>query len=665
MRKSDRPSVRPGGPAALIGMTLSGRYKIERIIGEGGMGAVYQAEHTHMRKRLAIKVLHPEMSRLPEVVARFEREAMAAAHIDHPNVATATDFGKLDDGSFFLVLEFVEGHGLREEIGKGRLELGRALHITRQISSALQRAHQMGIVHRDLKPENVMLIEKDDDKDFVKVLDFGIAKVPVGELGSSGVKGAGQPVLTQLGMVYGTPEYMAPEQALGQDVDARADLYALGVIAYEMMTGLRPFDSDSKVQLLGMHVTAPVPPMAVKAPEANVPPDVEAIVVRCLAKESTHRWSDAKELTDAITAVAAKLSSGGRISALPPPMSMSRGRPSHATAQGLGGAVVALEVSPSVPSVGFGPTSLPLSNLHHAAGLEAAAASGKPTAHGVNVRLMLAGAGALVLIVLSIVGMVVVASSFKTPANPVASGSASGSDSTSPSIAPEPPPPPPPLTVEVEITTAHAAVDKGNYGSVIESLAPLETQYPKSAAIHQLLERAYTGQKNAKDAMREAELWLGVDAKAAEDIKLQEDVRNAAIGIGTGGVDPAFALLEEKMRDHGIDILYDIAWGASGQQYPAAAKRARDALAKSEVRALASKGLSVALDFRDAKTCEAKHALLDRARDDGDARVVGQMKQYVFTAGCGFLRRHDCYPCMHKDSALKDAIAAIEGRLKK
>src|SRR3984957_16456924 len=211
-RKSDRPSLRPGGPESLVGHTLSGRYLIERLIGEGGMGAVYQAEHTHMRKRLAVKVLHPEMSRLPEVVARFGREAMAAAHIDHPNVAAATDFGKLEDGSFFLVLEFVEGRSLREAINEGRLELGRAMHVTRQIASALGRAHALGIVHRDLKPENVMLVARDGDPDFAKVLDFGIAKVPIGGLiGEPQKTGQTGPVLTQLGMVYGTPEYMAPE----------------------------------------------------------------------------------------------------------------------------------------------------------------------------------------------------------------------------------------------------------------------------------------------------------------------------------------------------------------------------------------------------------------------------------------------------------------------
>src|SRR5580692_10123321 len=152
-RKSDRPSMRPGGPASLLGQTLSGRYRIDKVIGEGGMGVVYAAEHLHMHKRLAVKVLHPEMSRLPEVVERFGREAMAAAHIDHPNVAAATDFGKLDDGSFFLVLEYIEGQSLRDVIGRGRVEVARALHIMEQIAAALGRASVIGIVHRDLKPE--------------------------------------------------------------------------------------------------------------------------------------------------------------------------------------------------------------------------------------------------------------------------------------------------------------------------------------------------------------------------------------------------------------------------------------------------------------------------------------------------------------------------------
>src|SRR5687768_6780239 len=200
------------------------------------MGKVYAAEHVHMRKKLAVKVLHRELTSVPEVVARFEREAMAAANVDHPNVAAATDFGKLADGAVFLVLEFVQGKNLRDEIAAGPFPVPRALHIARQIAFALGAAHAQGIVHRDLKPENVMLIDKGGDPDFVKVLDFGIAKVPIGEVSAAANKGQ---IITKAGMVFGTPEYMAPEQALGQPVDGRADLYALGVILSEMVSGNR------------------------------------------------------------------------------------------------------------------------------------------------------------------------------------------------------------------------------------------------------------------------------------------------------------------------------------------------------------------------------------------------------------------------------------------
>src|SRR5262245_48337632 len=184
------------GAASLVGQVLSERYRIESVLGEGGMGAVYMAQHVLMRKRLAVKVLHPEMTRMPEMVARFEREAMAAAHIEHPNVAAATDFGKLDDGAFFLVLEYVEGTSLRDLIANGPLGTERSLHITYQMASALSRAHALGIVHRDLKPENVMLVERDGDPNFVKVLDFGIAKVPIEGL-SPQKSGEGGQVLTQ------------------------------------------------------------------------------------------------------------------------------------------------------------------------------------------------------------------------------------------------------------------------------------------------------------------------------------------------------------------------------------------------------------------------------------------------------------------------------------
>jgi serine/threonine protein kinase len=639
-RPSERPSVRPGGSESLIGSTISGRYQIERLIGEGGMGAVYQAEHTHMRKRLAVKVLHPEMSRMSEVVARFEREAMAAAHIEHPNVAAATDFGKLDDGSFFLVLEYVEGKSLREAITDGRLELGRALRIVRQIASALARAHALGIVHRDLKPENVMLVTREGDPDFVKVLDFGIAKVPVGALSGEG-KQPGQ-ALTQLGMVYGTPEYMAPEQALGQDVDARADLYSLGVMAFEMLTGNRPFEHESKVTLLGMHVTAPIPSLAERAPEANVPAEVEAIVTRMLQKEATARFADAKELVDALDTASVALAARGRI-AEPLPSS------------GLGGPRLSM-----ADAAASGPRSaLALSPTHMAQ-----PATALPSLAGASFRLqnmppwmtprrlVIAGGAFASLVLVGVIALV--ASGAGQGVSPAASGSVSASASAGP-----PPPPPDPAVDEV-VVAAQAKIDKGDFATAIDELTAVEKRGPDRADVHALLERAYTGVRNPEGAMREAGLWLAADSNASADLKLQEDVRNAA--LLPDAQDDAFALLEAHMGMRGVDILYDIAWGTSGRLYPQAASRAKRALDQQAVRGRASPALATLLAFRDAKTCDQKHDLLDDARTKGDARMIAILQPYQGTRGCGFLNRSDCWPCMHRDHLLQDAVQAITDR---
>ncbi len=639
-RKPERASLRPGGPESLVGLTLSGRYLIERLIGEGGMGAVYQAEHTHMRKRLAVKVLHPEMSRMPEVVARFEREAMAAAHIDHPNVAAATDFGKLEDGSFFLVLEFVEGRSLRDEISQGPLELGRAIHVTRQIASALHRAHALGIVHRDLKPENVMLVARDGDPDFAKVLDFGIAKVPVGELiGESKVPGQ---VLTQLGMVYGTPEYMAPEQALGQPIDARADLYALGAMMFEMIVGARPYEHESKVTLLGMHVTAPIPRMRDRAPSANVPPEVDALVTRLLAKEASARFADAKDLVEALDMAALQLAATGRI---PEPLPHSRGQ----------GPLSSGSRVPSSSALALGPTSFAQPAVSAARGrlaslvgasLNQALKSAPPWLTPRRATVAAASLGALLL-----AAIVLAASSHGAPATAV-SGAASGA-SPAPTRAPDP-------QTDDLVAAAQTKIDKGDFATAIDSLTAIEKTEPDRADEHQLLERAYTGVRNTKEAMREAGLWLTVDANASADPKLQEDVRNAS--LFKEAQDDAFALLESRMGQRGIDILYDIAFGASGRQYPQAAARARHSLDVDDVRGRASPALAVLLDFREAKTCDSKRALLDRAGDHGDARMLLVLQPYLATRGCGFLSHADCYPCMHKDTALRDAMSAIEDR---
>jgi serine/threonine-protein kinase len=640
---SDRPSMRPGGPESLVGVVLGGRYYVERLIGEGGMGAVYQAEHTHMRKRLALKVLHPEMGRLPEVVARFEREAMAAAHIEHPNVAGATDFGKLDDGSFFLVLEYVEGTSLRDAVSAGPLELIRALHIVRQIASALARAHALGIVHRDLKPENIMLVERDGDADFVKVLDFGIAKVPVGELvGDHQLPGQ---VLTQLGMVYGTPEYMAPEQALGQPVDARADLYALGAMTFEMITGKRPYDHESKVTLLGMHVTAPIPRMVDRAPGANVPPEIDALVTRLLAKDAAARFADAKDLIEALDANVPELAIG--VAAQPSARSSRLGSPRAAAA-------VSLNVN-GPPTDAAAASSIALRPTHLAedtpaprvarfmgtalASVRRAVESAPSWALSRRGAMVAVGLGALLL------GIIVITASGQGRPSPADQAPAAR---------------PPDTKADAIVAAAQATIDRGDFATAIDALIAVERKDPDRPDVHMLLERAYTGVRNTREAMHQANLWLSADPKAVADLKLQEDIRNAALVKDTQ--EEAFGLLESKMSSRGVDILYDIAYGASGRLYPQAAARAKRSIDLDEVRSRASPALAVLLDFRDAKSCEDKHSLLERARDQGDARLLSMLQPYESTRGCGFLGRSDCYPCMHRDRLLTDARSVIEER---
>ncbi len=606
------------------------------------MGAVYQAEHTHMRKRLAVKVLHPEMSRLSEVVARFEREAMAAAHIDHPNVAAATDFGKLDDGSFFLVLEFVEGQSLRDAMNQGPLDVGRALRILRQVAGALGQAHALGIVHRDLKPENVMLVERNGDPDFVKVLDFGIAKVPVGELAKEAPGSVKGPVLTQLGMVYGTPEYMAPEQALGQNVDPRADIYALGVLTFEMLAGVRPFDHESKVTLLGMHVTAPVPPIAQKNPNVHVPPEVEAIVIRMLAKESTARYDDAKDLVDALDSVWQPT-----WGTLPGPASQMNPRASQ-----LG---LAPHSNPSLPNLGNAQTqvAIPSSSLEI---LGNQSLVQRVTSKVKNNPKPLIFGG---LVVSAFLGVFLLKGAFDHTTHDVSTVDDAGNVVVTTVMDAQVVAP----ALDAQVAAAIAQVDQGNYGTAIPQLKDLETQAPDRADIHRALFRAYTATQNSADAINELKLLFAADPSTTKDPELITVVRNAALAPTTQ--DAALALMQSGMGSEGPDTLYNIGYVLPPGQYPVPAEKARKALQKSAVRALASPGLLVTLDARNANSCSAKKAILPQASSVGDNNTLAVLKTWTATKGCGFLSQRDCNPCIHKDGSLSNAIRDIEARVNK
>jgi serine/threonine protein kinase len=639
--KEAAPRKTPAQDKAVVGSTIGGRYKVEKLLGEGGMGAVYQAEHTLMHKRVALKVLHPEMSQMDEVVARFEREAMAAAHIEHPNVAAATDFGKLDDGAFFLVLEFVEGRSLREVITRGPMPIPVAVHVARQIAGALVRAHGLGIVHRDLKPENVMLVERDGDAHFVKVLDFGIAKVPVGDIAPQSKSGA--KALTQAGMVYGTPEYMAPEQALGQQVDQRVDVYSLGVILYEMLTGARPFDDESKVKLLGMHLTAPVPPMATRG--ASIPPELEVLVMRMLSKEASDRPQEAREITDALDAFAGSVLGATdmlvRTSSpiLPVGSSPRLSVTSSASLPSLA-SISRPDGSPAPPATS--PTVLALSPQ--------VGSFFRGAVRAVPPKVLYAGIAVVGLLAI-VVPLVIVPMWTRSPQ------AASSSSADVPSVTL----PKKPAHFDQEIKKAQAEIGAGQADAAITRVSALVVEAPSRPEPHHVLYQAYTAKGDVKAAFAEAGLWLGSDPAGQRDTQLQSAVRTAATARGEES-DAAFSLLESgKMGPPGTDILYDLAYGTTSAG--AATQRARRALARGEVQKHASPALQVTLDLRSARDCGDKKALLDQAATQGDARTLAVLETYTSKGGCGFLGTRDCFACMHKDGSLDQAIDKLRARI--
>jgi tRNA A-37 threonylcarbamoyl transferase component Bud32 len=269
----------------LVGMVLSERYRIIRKLGEGGMGAVYQAEHALIEKRIALKVLFPELTRRTDLVARFLQEAKSASRIGHENVIDISDFGQSPEGLVYIAMEYLDGQDLSHLIkAEGPQSWARSRPILMQIAKALRAAHEHGIIHRDMKPENVFIIQREGRPDFVKVLDFGIAK--------SVNDDAGGPRLTQAGMIFGTPEYMSPEQAQGQMPDHRVDVYALGCLMYHLLTGSVPFTADNFMGILTKHMLEPVEPLRQRAPTLGIAADVEAVCMRALEKDRDKRWQD-------------------------------------------------------------------------------------------------------------------------------------------------------------------------------------------------------------------------------------------------------------------------------------------------------------------------------------------------------------------------------------
>lgn len=269
----------------LIGLIIAEKYRIDHLIGKGGMGAVYEGMHLMLDRPVAIKVLHKNMNMDEKAAARFIREAKATAKIEHPNAVTIHDFGVLADGSAYLVMEFIKGDSLRHYLMvHGKVDLERAVDWISQVCSVLEVAHKHGIIHRDLKPENIMLKQAPDGSVMVKVVDFGLAKV------TSSMEGGGH--LTQTGEVMGTPHYMAPEYYEGEDIDVRADIYAIGIIFYEMLTGITPF-SGTMQSIIGGHLFKDPRPLFEAVP--GLDQRINDVVLKALKKKKGERTASAGE----------------------------------------------------------------------------------------------------------------------------------------------------------------------------------------------------------------------------------------------------------------------------------------------------------------------------------------------------------------------------------
>jgi serine/threonine protein kinase len=297
-RDTNKP-MRPQDP--FIGRDiLNGQFQILQKIGSGGMGSVYKAVQPAMNRMVGVKILHPKLTNRKDLASRFRREARAMSHLTHPNTVKVFLYGELEDGSLYIVMEFLDGKNLNQVVrGEGALPMERALAILIQVCGALDEAHRVGIIHRDLKPENIFLTQQGGMKDFAKVLDFGLAKVTEREMRP------GSLILTQEGMVFGTPEFMSPEQAQGKVLTASSDIYSLAVILYEVLTGKLPFEAKTAMEYIQLHVTAKPIALSERVADKTFPPLLDQIIARALAKNPEERFVTAADFGSAMQAVLA------------------------------------------------------------------------------------------------------------------------------------------------------------------------------------------------------------------------------------------------------------------------------------------------------------------------------------------------------------------------
>jgi serine/threonine-protein kinase len=565
---------------------------------------------------------------------RFKQEATAAASLNHPNIAHIYEVGEAN-GLHFIAMEYVDGTTLRNKIHNEDEDLSKLLRVLQHVAEGLAKAHDAGIIHRDLKPDNVMLVTRNDDPDFVKVLDFGIARIEPHTVKDP------RALVTKMGTILGTPEYMSPEQAMGETAGPEADIYSVGVMLYEMLSGDIPFDAEDRGQILNKHILEKPPPM-----KGEHPPAIEMLVQRLLAKQPKDRPQNALELRREIEIAAARsgidlaftqsspalnrLSEPNTDPSAPPEMTNREDRQWH--------------VNDSLAKTEYGLKSDPdlVREAKTQFGAEKARGLGIPGVHlGPIEQLPRAAAYAAIGIpffIFAFVIVVVISLAAHHGAESADGDGGAGGVAT---------------TGSAKVRTEHASAAqlvqaKATGATALEALAK---EFPNDAAVQVELAKAYAKDGRTLD-------MLHVVMKL-EQAAIDDDVLDLVVAAAQkpDTADEAFGILESSLGARGVDGLIDLS-----QQKPPARQRAQKALAKPEIRGRASAAASIFLDFKAARDCKAKHELLGRVKDNGDTRLLAVLKPMKKETGCGFLGNKDCWSCMRKDDDLDDAVRAIEGR---
>jgi serine/threonine-protein kinase len=599
--------VRDGPPSTeandpWLGVVVGERYRLVERLAEGGMGIVYRAEHVLMHKQLAVKVLRSDLSAADansEVVQRFEREAQSASRLYHEHIVQVTDFGRTAGGELYLVMEYVRGLSLGQVLEAGRLPLDRAIGIIRQVLRALDHAHGQGIVHRDLKPDNVMVCVRDAtlSRDLIKILDFGIAKLRDENGATERPKTAPRtgavhapvptpPQLTQAGAIFGTPSYMAPEQALGDDVDARADLYAAGVLLFEMLTGRPPFASEDTVELLSRQLTEPPPSPRELAPEAGIGLELETVVLRALHKGRDQRYQTAKEFLAALDDVRAP----GHGSALP--------RTSRRRA-----------------AVRAAPARLVDSVRRWAAGAATAVVGwALPKWRGCSPATRYT-------LVAAVAGALGICATLPFRAAPGGGDDGAGAAGAHPS--PEAADPPPQLRELLQEATRGLArpASRGARAALRARLLEAVALYPTIGQARLLLGHLELTERRPHRALAEYREALRLDRRLRADPLL---LRNLRTLLDDREARPgALELITESLGRGGCDLLAPL---AATEKTFELRRNARDAMAQLECTARVDLVPSYLLDLAQGRTCEERRQAVIQLGRLGDPRALGPLR---------------------------------------